>query len=124
MATQVLTVTTPDTHMGPGRTLLAVSAALANADNSAALPLLGYDEASVAVTGTFGAAGSVAVEGSYDGTTWFALPNPQGTVIAITAAGLFVVGTLAARFIRTHATAGDGTTALVTSIFLRAKPYQ
>lgn len=122
MAQQAVVVTAPDTHMGAGRTLLAVNTTpLANADNTGPIPTLGFDEAAVLVTGTFGAAGNVAVEGSFDGTNFFALPGPAGTVLAITATGISVVPWLSCRFIRARATAGDGTTALIVSILLRTK---
>lgn len=122
MGIQAVTTTVPDTNLGSGkdRTLLAVSAAMANADTSAPVPLLGFDEVGVTVTGTFGAGGSVAIEGSFDGTNFFALPNVAGTTVAITAAGYAYV-LAATRFIRARVTAGDGTTALVMSIFLRTK---
>lgn len=119
MAQQVVVVTAPDTHMGAGRTLLAVTSPtpLANGDNSAPVPTLGFDEAACLITGTFGAAGSVSIEGSFDNVNFFALPG----VAAITAAGLTSVTALSSRFIRAHVTAGDGTTALIASILLRTK---
>lgn len=61
------------------------------------------------VTGTFGAAGSVRLEGSNDGTNWFAL-SPA----ALTAAGSFAALGAAEhpKYVRPNVTAGDGTTAL------------
>lgn len=69
----------------------------------------GYITASFAATGTFGAGGSVRLEGSEDGTNWFAL-SPT----ALTAAGLFApLGALEhPKYIRPSVTAGDGTTAI------------
>lgn len=68
-----------------------------------------YLTASFSVTGTFGAGGSIRLEGSNDGTNWAAL-SPT----ALTAAGIF--GALGAaehpKFIRPSVTAGDGTTNL------------
>jgi hypothetical protein len=76
-----------------------------------------YVTASFQVTGTFGAAGSVRMEGSNDGTNWFAL-SPT----ALTAAGLFAALGAAEhpRFIRPNVTAGDGTTALTVVGFFNA----
>lgn len=121
MPIQAVTVTAPDTHMGAGRTLLGIAAVMANGDTTAPMPTLGFDEGAVTVSGTFGAAGNVAVEGSFDGVTYFALPGPAGTTLAIAAAGVYVVPWLSCRFIRARATAGDGTTALIASILLRTK---
>ena len=79
-----------DTHGGPWSTLYAY------------------------VTGTFGAAGSVQLEGSNDGANWFILSAP-----AKTSAGSFAA--LGAgehpKFIRPNVTAGDGTTALTVVAF-------
>jgi hypothetical protein len=68
-----------------------------------------YITASFSVTGTFGVGGSVRLEGSEDGTNWFAL-SPA----ALTSAGLFAALGLTEhpKFIRPNVTAGDGTTAL------------
>lgn len=74
--------------------------------------------------GTFGTGGSVAVQGSNDdddsGATghYRALSDPQGTTIAITAAGIKQV-TEACANMRPAVTAGDGTTALTVTAFIR-----
>lgn len=78
-----------------------------------------YLTASFVVTGTFGAAGSVVMQGSNDGTNWFAL-SPT----ALTAAGIFAPLGAAEhpKFIRPAVTAGDGTTALtVVGFFASAR---
>lgn len=121
MATALVTVTVPDTHMGAGRTLVGVAASMANGDNTASVTTLGFDEATVLIAGTFGVGGSVAVEGSIDGAAWYALPGISGAVIAVTAAGAVIVPYVGSRFIRAHVTAGDGTTALIATILLRTK---
>jgi hypothetical protein len=68
------------------------------------------------ITGTFGAAGSIVMQGSNDGTNWFAL-----SAAALTAAGS--VAPLGAtehpKYIRPAVTAGDGTTALTVVGFLQ-----
>lgn len=67
-----------------------------------------------AVSGTFGAGGSVRLEGSNDNVNWFAL-SPA----ALTSAGNFAP--LGAqehpKFIRPNVTAGDGTTSLTVVAF-------
>jgi hypothetical protein len=71
---------------------------------------------SVQVSGTFGAAGSVAIEGSNDGVTWAPLTNSfAATALAITAAGIHDI-LQNTRFIRPRTTAGDGTTNLKITI--------
>jgi len=85
---------------------------LANAEAGNANKLSQYPTKSVQVTGTFGAAGSVAIEGSQDGTTWGALRDSTGTLIAITANTMIRDVLENTAFIRPRVTAGDGTTAL------------
>lgn len=69
------------------------------------------------VTGTFGAAGSVQMEGSNDGTNWVILPGAT----ALTSAGFFAPATAGVRpkFVRPNVTAGDGTTALTVTGFFK-----
>lgn len=73
-------------------------------------------EAFFQVTGTFGAAGSVQVEGSNDGVNYVKL-SPA----ALTAAGFFAgLGvTERPKYVRPNVTAGDGTTALTVTAFLK-----
>lgn len=73
--------------------------------------------ASFQVGGTFGAAGSVQMEGSNDNVNWVIL---AGTA-ALTAAGFFAPMTVNVRpkYIRPNVTAGDGTTALTVIGFLK-----
>lgn len=93
-------------------------AAMANGDTGAPQMLPGNADRTIQVTGTFGAGGSVAAEGSNDGVNYFALTDPTGTTIAITSAGGKAI-TEACMYIRPHVTAGDGTTALVATMFCR-----
>lgn len=78
----------------------------------------GFADKSIQVEGTFGAGGSVAAEGSNDGTNYRALTDPQGTTIAITAAGIKAITEAVMNF-RPHVTAGDGTTSLTVTVFFR-----
>lgn len=80
----------------------------------------GNTDRSVQVSGTFGAGGSVLMEGSNDGVTYFQLKDQGGTLIALTAAGLvgFQPGILP-RFVRPRVTAGDGTTSLTVLMLCR-----
>ena len=87
-------------------------AAIPNGNQGAQWALKPSRSAFFQVTGTFGAGGSVRLEGSNDGTNWFAL-SPA----ALTAAGFFApLGVLEyPKFIRPNVTAGDGTTALTVT---------
>ena len=66
------------------------------------VPLAGFMQ----VTGTFGG-GSVALQGSNDGTNWVALKDLTGTVIAITVAG-GVDFSVSCVYIRPRITGGTG----------------
>ncbi len=93
--------------------------ALGNGDTGTPVLLPGYADKSIQVTGTFGSGGSVTLEGSNDGVNYFTLTDPTGTAIAITAAGGKAI-TESTQYVRPHCTAGDGTTALVVTVFCRA----
>lgn len=95
-----------------GQRSFVLTAPLLNGDDAPIILVNG--EVSFDVSGTFGAGGSVAVEGSNDPTnpaSWGALHNDAGTAIAITVAGVHrpVEKVYAARL---RVTAGDGTTSL------------
>lgn len=85
---------------------------LANAETGNAAQAGRWPTKSVQAVGTFGAAGSVAIEGSNDGTNWFALDDSLGVVIALTAATPISDILQNTKHIRARVTAGDGTTAL------------
>ncbi|MDE2106110.1 MAG: hypothetical protein KGL39_53300 [Patescibacteria group bacterium] len=91
---------------------------MANGDTGSPQSLPGFCDRSIAVSGTFGSGGSVALEGSNDGVNFVALTTPPGVTIALTAAGLLPCST-ACLWIRPHVTAGDGTTALTVTVFAR-----
>lgn len=78
-----------------------------------------YADRSVQVKGTFGANGSVTVEGSNDnGTTYSALTDPQGNAITKTAAGAEQITELMG-LTRCNCTAGDANTAISVDFYLR-----
>ena len=112
MAIQAVTTLGPDLYQRDAGVITATWATMANGDTGAPVQFDPFADRSFQVTGTFGAGGSATLEGSNDGTNYFALRNPQGTTIAITTAGLIQVLELTL-WVRPHVTAGDGTTALV-----------
>jgi hypothetical protein len=69
----------------------------------------------VQIGGTFGAGGSVTLQGSNDGTNWVAVTDPQGTAVTKTAAAMEVIEECP-RYICPNVTAGDGTISLVVTI--------
>lgn len=70
----------------------------------------------VQVTGVFGLAGGVDIEGSLDGVNWFVLNRDQSAALSFTSSGLahMLENPI---FIRPEVTGGDGTTALDVRIF-------
>jgi hypothetical protein len=70
------------------------------------------------VTGTFGAGGSLVIEGSNDGTTWHALSDPQGNPLTFTT-GRIEQALELPRFVRPRVTAGDATTNLTVTLMMR-----
>jgi len=80
--------------------------------------VLDWADYSVQFEGTFGTGGSITFEGSNDGTNYRALTDPQGNAITKTAAAIEQIEE-AVRWVRPAVTAGDGTTALVATMFMR-----
>lgn len=106
--------------MGNGDVGLAVGSSYGGIPAPAGGYFAGYADKSIQVAGTFGAGGSVAVEGTNDGNiaNFVPLTDPQGNPIALTAAGIRAI-TEAVVWVRPHVTAGDGTTSLTVSMFFR-----
>lgn len=75
-------------------------------------------DASVEVQGTFGVGGSITLEGSNNGVTFYAMTDPQGNAITKTAAGIETAEE-APLYIRPNVTAGDGTTTLQCRVLCR-----
>jgi hypothetical protein len=90
----------------------------ANGDSGSPYEMRQQADRSVQIAGTFGAGGSVNVEGSNDGTNYQILRDPQGVALTFTAAGLKQVLEIT-NYIRPRVTAGDGTTALTITLLAR-----
>ena len=101
-----------------GNTSVITWTGLANGDTGEALVSFDHADMSAQLQGTFGVGGSVTLQGSNDGTNWYALTDPQGNAITKTAAGLEQV-TEITKYVRPSVTAGDGTTALAVVLFMR-----
>jgi len=69
----------------------------------------------VQAVGTFGAGGSVALQGSNDGVNFFALDDAGGTAIAMTTTKVWRLANLP-KYFKPVVTAGDGTTSLAVNL--------
>lgn len=94
---------------------------LLNGDDGTPVELHEFSDRSIQVTGTFGAAGNVKIEGSNDGTNYVVLTDPQGNALDVAAAKIEAVSEMT-RFIRPRVSAGDGTTSLVVTLFAAGRP--
>jgi len=88
---------------------------LANGDTGRPVRVSHMADKTVTVEGTFGAGGSISIEGSMDAITWAVLTDPQGNEITLTTEGVEAI-TENTRFVRPNVTAGDGTTDLTVRI--------
>lgn len=92
--------------------------AIPNANEGYALEMPASADRSVQIDGTFGAGGSVSIQGSNDGATFYTLNDAQGAALTFTSAGLKQIVEVT-RYIKPVVTAGDGTTALNVSMLIR-----
>ena len=100
------------------RDFLVTWTPLANGDTGEVVNNLENRYATVQFTGTFGAGGSVNLEGSLDGSLWTTLLDSTGAAITLTAAGMVTVRDMV-KYYRPHVTAGDGTTAITCNLLAR-----
>lgn len=83
----------------------------ANGDTGAPALVGDYADLCAQFDGTFGAGGTVVLQGSNDGASWFTLTDVQQAAISKTAAALEQVAECPL-YIRPAVTAGDGTTSI------------
>lgn len=86
-------------------------AGVANGEQGLACSCTRWSDKTVQISGTFGAGGSVSIEGSNDGTNWAVTHDAQGNANTYTGD---VIEFIAENplLIRPNVTAGDGTTTL------------
>lgn len=103
---------------GDDSALLVTWPNMQNADTGEPVQFVKYADRCAQVFGTFGAGGSVDLEGSQNSSNWALLNKMQGTPMTFSAAGVgqILENTL---FIRPRVTAGDGTTSLTVSALIR-----
>lgn len=97
-------------------------AGLAQGDDGAPINLGGSPDKSVQVNGTFGAGGSLIVEGSLkeDGSVYATLNDPQGNPLSFTTAKIEAV-LENTNTIRPRVSGGDGTTSLTVYLLAYRK---
>lgn len=111
----VVNNTVADVNTYGSRSNVFVWPALANGDTGLPIEIPGLANRSVQVTGTFGAGGSITMQGSNDGSNWATLTDGDGNNITITAAKIENIYEFT-RYVRPSVTAGDGTTALTITL--------
>jgi hypothetical protein len=109
-------------HDGPTNDGLVIPLwqTMLNGDTGSGVKIGRYPDKTVQVVGTFGVGGTVAIEGSNDGTNWGALHDPQGTAIAIQDLEPILIAE-SPLYIRPNVTAGTGSTDLDVYIVAVAK---
>lgn len=101
-----------------GSCFVATWADMQFGDDGSPIELAMFADRSVQVTGTFGAGGSVRIEGSINGTDYAPLTDPQGNALDINTAKIEAISEVV-RYIRPRVTAGDGTTLLTVTMLLK-----
>lgn len=120
MATRTPTITNPEQFVYGASWLRTQWAGLLNGDDGAPVAQVSLADRNVAVKGTFGAGGTVVIEGSNDGgTTYNTLKDQSGAAISLTAAGEVQIRDLPG-LIRPRVTAGDVTTNLEVNLVARS----
>jgi hypothetical protein len=88
-------------------------------DTGAPLDLEGFADRSIQVAGTFGSGGNVEFQGSNDGATFNVLHDPYGGTLEFNGSNRITHLTEIPMLMRPAVTAGDGTTSLTVSMFIR-----
>lgn len=98
---------------------------LANGDTGTPYQMPGSADRSIHAFGTFGAGGSMTMQGSNEvaqpavaATSWASLHDPQGLALTITALKIEEAAEVS-NWIRPNVTAGDGTTAITVAMIVR-----
>lgn len=113
MAERAVVITSPGEN-----SKLAVWTGLLNGDTGQIISYPDYGDCTVTFEGTFGAGGSITLQGSNDGTNWYPVTDPQANAITKTSAAMEVAVDTPVYF-RPNVTAGDGTTSLQCRMLMR-----
>lgn len=87
------------------------------ADTGLTVTLPAHSDRSVQIVGTFGAGGTIVIQGSNDGTNFKTLDDFQGNALSFTTADLENISQ-ACYYIRPFISGGDGTTDLSVYLLL------
>ena len=98
------------------RVLRTLWSGLLNGDDGSAESTSRLSDKTVQVNGTFGAGGSVTIQGSNDGINWFTLTEADGTTPATYTAAALAQLLENPLYVRPLVTAGDGTTSLTVTL--------
>jgi len=91
---------------------------LLNGDSGEPANLAEFSDRSVQIAGTLGSGGTIVVEGSNDGVTYYTLKDIFGTSLSFTTLGLSGIAEIT-KWIRVRVTAGDGSTDLQAIVVAR-----
>jgi hypothetical protein len=110
---------TRDPSTGAGVGIKWTPLTTTNADGQA-FDTLDFADISLQVLGTFGAGGTLLIEGCNQATptTWATLNDPQGNALSITAAKMEQLLEMP-RWLRPRVSAGDGTSSLTVELWAR-----
>jgi len=124
VATVASTIQRVNTFLDDAHVLSWTPLTTTNADGGA-IEMPGSADRTIQFLGTFGAGGTIILQGSNvlapvagTDTDWFTLTDPQGNAISKTAAGGEAVLELT-RWVRPKVTAGDGTTSLTALLLVK-----
>lgn len=101
-----------------GNAIKATWTALLNSTTGDAFEGSNFIGVALQITGTFGAGGTLLLEGSNDGTNYSTLDDAQGDPVSITAASIVYLSQTPI-YVRPRVSAGDVTTSLVATLLLR-----
>jgi hypothetical protein len=123
MAVKQVTIITPSGDSPsaaamPANGILWTWSLLANGDTGAPVAIGDYADLCAQFDGAFGTGGTIKLQGSNDGATWYDLTDVQAATISKTSAGLEQVAECPL-WVRPNVTAGDGSTSLNCRLFGR-----
>jgi len=101
-----------------GNVVSVVWTGLLNGDSGEPVDLTEFSDRSVQIAGTLGTGGTIAVEGSNDGVTYYTLKDLFGNSLSTTALLLSGIAEIT-KWVRVRVTAGNGSTSLQAIIVAR-----
>jgi len=114
---------TPTIDQSESDVIRVTWATMANGDIGSPVTYPQWADRSVQIIGTFGAGGTVVIQGTNDGTNYSTLADVSGTALSFTAAGFETIMDVPWK-IRPNVTAGDGTTSLTVVMVMRHQSWR